>query len=229
MLNFCTSFLSHTAVFKGIPAQEIDKAIACLRGFYKVFENGQEVYHAVDVIRYAGIVITGCIHLEQIGIGGKVVLLKDIRRGELFGADLSCLQQVNPFLRMVSVEKSKVLFIKIPSAQEKTYCNCPYRMIVLENILKEIARSTVYLTMKIQLLSQPSLRDKLLFYLHEMSSSLHQNSFTLPFTREKLAQFMCADRSAVSRELSRMDNEGIIKIDGKKITLPVKEKACKHC
>lgn len=225
MLNFCTSFLTHTAVFEGIPAQEIDKAIACLHGFYKVFENGQEIYRALDVIRYAGIVITGCVHLEQIGVDGKVVLLKDVTRGELFGADLNCLHHANPFLRMVSVEKSKILFIKIPSAQDKTCCNCPYRMIVLENILKEIARSTVYLTMKIQLLSQPSLRDKLLFYLHEMSSSLNQNSFTLPFTREKLAQFMCADRSAVSRELSRMNSEGIIKIDGKKITLAVKERA----
>jgi len=52
-----------------------------------------------------------------------------------------------------------------------------------------------------------------------MQNTLHCNSFTLPFTREKLAQFISADRSAVSRELSRMNAEKIIKIKGKTITV----------
>lgn len=97
-------------------------------------------------------------------------------------------------------------------------------MTVLENILREVARDAVYLNLKIQLLSQPTLRDKLLFYLNVMHNSQRSHVFTIPFTREKLAQFICADRSAVSRELSRMQSEGIIKIDGKQITLAVKEK-----
>ena len=90
-------------------------------------------------------------------------------------------------------------------------------MTVLENILREVARDAVYLNLKIQLLSQPTLRDKLLFYLNVMHDSQHSRVFTIPFTREKLAQFICADRSAVSRELSRMQREGIITIEGKQI------------
>lgn len=90
-------------------------------------------------------------------------------------------------------------------------------MTVLENILREVARDAVYLNLKIQLLSQPTLRDKLLFYLNVMHDSQHSHVFTIPFTREKLAQFICADRSAVSRELSRMQREGIITIEGKQI------------
>ena len=90
-------------------------------------------------------------------------------------------------------------------------------MTVLENILREVARDAVYLNLKIQLLSQPTLRDKLLFYLNVMHDSQHSRVFTIPFTREKLAQFICADRSAVSRELSRMQSEGIITIEGKQI------------
>lgn len=215
MLNFYTAFLANTAVFKGIPVREIDKALACLHGFYKLFENGQEVFHSAEINPYAGIVILGCINEEQIGVDGKTVLLKQRRRGDLFGAAVSYLQQSNPFLRTISAEKSKVLFIKIPSIQDKVCCSCPYRMIVLENILKEVSRDTMHLNMKIQLLSQPSLRDKLLFYLTTMGNALQHDSFT----REKLAQFICADRSAVSRELSRMKGEGLIKLEGKKITL----------
>jgi len=81
------------------------------------------------------------------------------------------------------------------------------------------ATTRLFQNMKIQLLAQPTLRDKLLFYLHLTQNALHRDSFTLPFTREKLAQFISADRSAVSRELSRMKDEGIIKIEGKTITL----------
>ena len=105
-------------------------------------------------------------------------------------------------------------------------------MIVLENLLREMALDVQHLNMKIRLLAQPTLRDKLLLYLHLTQNTLHCNSFTLPFTREKLAQFISADRSAVSRELSRMNAEGIIKIEGKTITLkprgknaPIEEKS----
>ena len=219
MLNFYTSFLARTAVFKGIAVQDIDKAIACLRGFYRSFECGQEIYRSGDIVSHAGIVIEGIVHAEQIGVDGKTVLLKEIRRGTLFGAALCCLRQANPFLRIVSAEKSKVLSIEIPSADGSARCGCPYRMIVLENLLHEMALDVQHLNMKIQLLAQPTLRDKLLFYLHLTQNALHSDSFTLPFTREKLAQFISADRSAVSRELSRMNTEGIIKIEGKTVTL----------
>ena len=219
MLNFYTSFLARTAVFKGIPAKDIDKAIACLRGFYKSFECGQEIYRSGDIVSHAGIVVEGSVHAEQIGVDGKTVLLKEIGRGESFGEALCCLRQANPFLRIISAEKTKVLFIQLPSEDGTNRCGCPYRIIVLENLLREMARDIQHLNMKIQLLAQPTLRDKLLFYLHLTQNTLHRNSFTLPFTREKLAQFISADRSAVSRELSRMNREGIIQIEGKTITL----------
>ncbi len=219
MLNFYTSFLARTAIFKGIPAKDIDKAISCLRGFYKSFECGQEIYRSGDIVSHAGIVVDGCVHAEQIGVDGKTVLLKEIGRGESFGEALCCLRQVNPFLRIISAEKTKVLFIQLPSEDGINRCGCPYRIIVLENLLHEMARNIQHLNMKIQLLAQPTLRDKLLFYLHLTQNTLHRDSFTLPFTREKLAQFISADRSAVSRELSRMKREGIIQIEGKTITL----------
>ena len=92
-------------------------------------------------------------------------------------------------------------------------------MIVLENLLREMALDVQHLNMKIRLLTQPTLRSKLLLYLRLMQNTLQCNSFTLPFTREKLAQFISADRSAVSRELSRMNAEKIIKIKGKTITV----------
>ena len=77
MLNFYTSFLARTAVFKGIPAKDIDKAIACLHGFYRSFECGQEIYRSGDIVSYAGIVVEGSVHAEQIGVDGKTVLLKE--------------------------------------------------------------------------------------------------------------------------------------------------------
>ena len=219
MLNIYNLFLSHTEIFKGIPVQDIDKAIACLRGFYKSFDDGQEVYNFDDTVSYMGILISGEVNIEHVGIDGKVVLLKQVGKGELFGAALCYLREPNRFLRMVSVGKTKVLFIRMPGGQQYERCACPYRVIVLENILKEMALDAQQLNMKIQLLIQTSLRSKILFYLNVTSRTLNKNPFVIPFTREKLAQFICADRSAVSRELGRMNKEKIIKLEGKKITL----------
>ncbi|MCR5288802.1 MAG: Crp/Fnr family transcriptional regulator [Treponema sp.] len=219
MLNLYQSFLSKTAIFKGIPLSDIDKAIQCLGGYFKNFDSNQEVYPSGKQIQYAGILIEGQIHVQQLGLDGKELLLRQIKKGELFGAALCYLNTPNPFMRIVSAEKSKVLFLQMPDGSEKNRCNCPYRMIVLENILRGLAVEAQRLNMKIQLLIQPTLRDKILFYLEIMSKNLGQKSFVMPLTREKFAQYICADRSAVSRELGRMEADGLIVIEGKSITL----------
>ena len=93
---------------------------------------------------------------------------------------------------------------------EKTL-TCPYRLQITANLLQEFAKQVTFLTTRIHILSQKRLRDKLKLYLGSLNRS-EDGYAHIPLSRSALSEFLYADRSAVSRELSRMKAEGMIEL-----------------
>ena len=100
----------------------------------------------------------------------------------------------------------------VPEFTSLQNCNCSYRFKVMENLMQLIAKNNMELMMKIRILTQGSLRKKLMLYFSILSREQHSATITLPFGRDKLANYLFCDRSAVSRELGRMDREGLIQL-----------------
>ena len=71
----------------------------------------------------------------------------------------------------------------------------------------------------IEILSERSIRNKLLEYFNINSKKNGSRYIYLPFNFSDLANYLAIDRSAMSRELSYLKEEGFISIKGKKITL----------
>ncbi|WP_143277880.1 helix-turn-helix domain-containing protein, partial [Brachyspira sp. G79] len=91
--------------------------------------------------------------------------------------------------------------------------------IFLQNLLMVISDKNKFLAFKNDILSQKSLRSKIILYLKYMSNIQKSRNIVIPYNRDKLAEFISADRSALSRELNRLSKENIIKLDGSKITI----------
>ena len=70
-----------------------------------------------------------------------------------------------------------------------------------------------------EVLSCRSTREKLLCYFRICAYESRSLSFTLPFTLSALADYICADRSAMMRELKRLKEEGVLRSEGRRITL----------
>ena len=63
---------------------------------------------------------------------------------------------------------------------------------------------------RIQILSKITLREKILTLLNQYRHKFDSNTFDLPFDRADMAIYLGADRSALSRELSKLKQDGII-------------------
>ena len=72
---------------------------------------------------------------------------------------------------------------------------------------------------RIEVLTKRSTRDKLLEYFKFQSKEKKNKTFTIPFTFTELANYLSVDRSAMTRELKYLKQEGFIRTDGRKITL----------
>ena len=92
-------------------------------------------------------------------------------------------------------------------------------MPLIRNIMKSLAQSNISLNTKIQLLTQKTLREKLLTYLHMLSVQNQSLEFDLPFNREQLACYLASERSSVCRELGKLQKENIIRLNRNHIIL----------
>ncbi len=116
------------------------------------------------------------------------------------------------------VKDSKILFLNINSLLSRPV-NKNYYSKFVANIMSILATNNIVLNRKIQLLTQKSLRKKLMTYFIQLSKERNNNVFRISFTREQLARYVCSERSSVCRELGKMQDEGLVKIDGNTITL----------
>ncbi len=83
---------------------------------------------------------------------------------------------------------------------------------IILNTNRMIADNCVRLLYKTDVLSKHSLRERILTYFYIMKMKHQSNTFRIKMSREQFAQYLCVNRSALSRELSRMEKEGLIKV-----------------
>ena len=72
---------------------------------------------------------------------------------------------------------------------------------------------------KLAHISNRTTREKLLSYLPDEAQRSRSASFSIPFNRQQLADFLSVDRSAMSNELGKMRKEGLIEFHKNQFTL----------
>lgn len=118
-----------------------------------------------------------------------------------------------------STTRCTVLFIHIQTLLQEYYPHQDFYLPLMENMMRSLAKSNIRLNTKIQVLSQKTLRDKILTYFELLAEQNNSNEFTLPFNREQLACYLGSERSSVCRELSKLSEKQIIRISKNQIAL----------
>lgn len=150
--------------------------------------------------------------------GTRSSSINHLRSGNVFGAESVCAGQVASHVYIHTVEKSKILMLDFAALlSEKTF-SCSCRMQVTTNLMQEFARQVMFFNSKIRILSQKKLRDKLKIYLQTLEIA-PDGTVCLPYSRRELSEYLYADRSALSRELCKMRDEGILNFSGSRLQI----------
>lgn len=134
------------------------------------------------------------------------------------GQAFNITSQKNELTHFRAFTDSEILFLDINQIIDYP-CMKSYYTKFIHNITRILATKNIMLTKKIQLLTQKTLRDKLMTFFNQCAVNANSSTFTVDFSREQLAQFICSERSSVSRELGYMQDDGLISIDGKQFTI----------
>lgn len=149
---------------------------------------------------------------------GNQVVIRHLSGGEVLGAELACGNALSSQFFIEAAADSKVLLLDFKALLSESTFNCPHRIQVTANLLQELSNQITFFYTKVRILSQKKLRDKIKIYLQTQEIS-DDGIINLPCTRNKLAEYLYVDRSALSRELCRMRDEGVINFSGSKIKL----------
>lgn len=141
---------------------------------------------------------------------GNRSILSQAVPGQLFGEVYACIPDETAQVNVTAAEDTLVLFLDVQRLLHTCTPPCPFHTRLIQNLLSVIAHRTLELTRKLEHLSKRTIREKLLSYLSEQSRQAASPAFSIPFSRQQLADYLLTDRSAMSHELCKMREEGIL-------------------
>ncbi len=194
--------------FLGFSEEELENVLAFLSITPVSYPKGSTVFNQGDKITHSGILLEGSIIAESVSYSGIRRVIQTLKAGDLFGDVLMYSENDPTPVTTLVKEDSMVILLNITELMEKS-CN-PLCRRVLTNILHGLADKFWTLNRKIAYLSCKEMRAKIAMFLLDMQKRYSSMTFIVEYSREELASLLGVNRSALSRELSRMQTEGII-------------------
>ena len=196
-------------LFENVQNSEVLELLKCIGIKTKVFRKNAFILKAGSKIDYLAVILGGNAIMSKTDSFGKQTIIEELKMNDIFGHNIVCCGLDKSPVDVVAQNECEVLFL--PFEKVVTPCEklCPYHLQLIKNVMKMISKRNSLLNDKIDIIGQKTTRDKIMALLETYHNG--QKVFSIPYSREEMAKFLCVDRSAMSRELCRMRDEGILK------------------
>ena len=211
--------LKRTQLFSGVSDTEISAMLNCLQAKLLTFQKGDYVFREGERIDNITVLVKGKLLVQHDDFWGNRNIVNVIRVGEMFGEAYVAPESGSLLNDVIAEEDSAVIFFDVRRILTVCSTACRFHSMVIHNLFFAISEKNRKLVQKIGHMSKRSTRAKLLSYLSEEAKRQNSSHFTIPFTRQQLADFLCVDRSAMSNELCKMRDEGLLQFDKNQFTL----------
>jgi CRP-like cAMP-binding protein len=200
-------------LFNDIKADDLSAMLTCLGVRKQQYEKRSVVMLAEDKVDHVGIVLKGAVLIVEEDWAGNRSIVDRIGQYGIFGEALACAGIQKSPVTIVAAENSEIMWIQFRRIVNTCSMSCMFHARLIENMMKLLAEKNLQMTQKLEITSKRSLRDKLMAYLLVHSKQAKSFDFTIPLSRSELADYLYVDRSALSRELSKMRDEGLIEFE----------------
>ena len=205
--------LADMVMFQGIEKENIGILMGCLGSYPKKYAKGEYIAFEEDAMKNIGIVLSGSVHMVKEDVWGNTTIMTRMTRGHLFGESFACGSDSTSTVTFVAAENTEVLWMPFDRVMS-TCCNsCAFHQQIIKNMVIMLSNKNQALMEKIEVVSKKNLREKILSYLSQEAQRQGSRYFEIPLGRIELADYLCTDRSALTRELGKMRQEGLIDYD----------------
>lgn len=199
---------SNNPLFAGMTDAEIETALSLFAAVGQEYPRGSIIAPAGSTLCRFGFVLSGTAQVSFSDIDGNAVIMASVSEGDTFGESLCWLKVPEIPVTITAFTDVSLLWL---SPDELARADHSKEAVALHNRFSSmLAKKTLTMNERIQILTKPTIRQKIITFLSQYSTRNGSKTFSVPFDRETLALYLGVNRSALSRELSAMQSEGII-------------------
>lgn len=210
--------MSKTSIFQGISTDEKQLLLLCFQPQQHTYAAGETILAYTPAAQRLGILLSGSAALFCIDADGQQTTLEQLAENDVFG-EVFLLPAGHMAYYVEAQNNSTALVIDQQRLTQRCEKACPHHSLFLSNLLQIAANKAQAQAIHINILSQRSVRKRLLTYFDILSQQNCGTVCLLPMSYSALAEYICADRSAMMRELKRMREEHLIETDGRMVRL----------
>lgn len=198
------------SLFQEIPEPQVLEFLDQIGSFIRVYGKGEFLFYERACVDQIGIVLFGMAAIVKQYPDGSEHLFQKLYAGYLTGMEIACTAtQLSPY-STCCLSDTKILFFSYKKLEQRA--SRDWISLQIQNrLLKLIASENIRKYYKINILSTRSLRERILLYLRIQQKKKGKAEFEIPFDRSQLANYLCVNRSALSKELAKMQADGLIR------------------
>lgn len=205
--------LAASPAFRGVASSRVQEVLAELGCTIRNYAEQDFIAHARDALRAYPVLIAGVVEARLPKIGGYTIVGRFVS-GDSFAEAVPTTLKSSP-VDIVCIEPSCVVFIPAARLEENDSNDC---LRVRANLLAEMSKKISELSYKLTLFAEPRLRNRLLMFLQTQDTD-GTGEVTLKYNRKELASYLGINDKALSRELRRLQDEGVLAVDGRHIRI----------
>ena len=202
--------LRRCPLFDGITDQNLTSLLACLGAKVKKYNKKSTVIEEGEPAKYVGILLSGSAQIIRTDYYGNRTIIAGIAPSEMFCESFACAGLSAVPVTIIATEPCEILLTECNKILTPCSESCDFHRQMIMNFMKILALKNIMFHRKIEITSKRTTREKLMTYLMLHAKSAKSNSFSIPFDRQELADYLEVDRSGLSAEISKLRNEGFI-------------------
>lgn len=211
--------LKRNKLFSGVGEEELLAMLNCLGATARSYRKGEYVFRSGEYTDSITVLAQGRLLIQKDDYWGNRSIINVIQPGELFGEAYAVLDSRALRNDVVAAEDSTAIFFDIHRVLTVCPSACKFHALTVQNLFYAISEKNRVLVSKLDITAKRTTREKLLAYLSEEARRQNASTFDIPFNRQQLADFLSVDRSAMSAELCKLRDTGMISFERSRFTL----------
>ena len=203
-------YLSTLEIFNDIDESEIKGLLSCLMAYKKSYKKGDVIYRIGDHITDVGLVIEGNVNVVDYDYLGNKTIIANVKAGDIFGLAYAAIRGQMLLSDIIANKDCEVLYLNIDKILTTCSTACYHHNRVVQNLFQVSAIKNLQMQERMKHISAKTIREKVISYLSDQALEAGDNTFDIVFNRQQLSEYLGVDRSALSSELSRMKDDGLI-------------------
>lgn len=202
--------LKKSPLFGGLKEEEIHTVLSCLSAQKSSYPKSSFILRLGEKAKSIGLLLSGRAYVMQEDFWGNRNLVTELTAGQVFAESYACTPGSTLQVSVLAEEPCDVLFLDAQRLLTLCASTCEFHIQLIRNLVSILAQKNLLMNEKLAHMGQRTTHQKLLSYLSAEAQRHGGAEFDVPFNRQQLADYLSVDRSAMSAELCKMRDEGLL-------------------